>query len=134
MKRLLYLILKKDMIKKLSKLHGEQFIDDVMKTFGVPSNLMDKYNNQHIRYQVPDRIKKDIDDVLYKRLRLLVDYACKNIHEEIEVRIRTVNDDCTKNYFTIQICYSNGISNYKINTKTLEVFLWSNDELIKIDI
>ena len=43
MKRILYLILKKDMIKKLSKKHGEQFIDDVMETFEMPTNLMDKY-------------------------------------------------------------------------------------------
>jgi len=35
------------MIKKLSQKHGEQFIDDVMETFGIPSNLMDKfYKNQ----------------------------------------------------------------------------------------
>ena len=44
-KKLLYIILKKDMVKKLRKKHGEQFVDDVMATFGVPTNLMDKYNN-----------------------------------------------------------------------------------------
>ena len=49
MKKLLYKILKKDMIKKLSKKHGEQFIDDVMETFGIPSNLMDKY--KHHEYE-----------------------------------------------------------------------------------
>lgn len=38
-----YLLLKKDMIRLLSKKHGEQFIDDVMQTFGMPTNLMDKY-------------------------------------------------------------------------------------------
>ena len=38
-----YRILKKDMVKQLSKKHGEQFIDDVMDTFGMPTNLMDKY-------------------------------------------------------------------------------------------
>lgn len=37
---ILYRILKNDMIKKLSAKHGEQFIDDVMGTFGVPTNLM----------------------------------------------------------------------------------------------
>jgi hypothetical protein len=37
-----YLILKKDMIKRLSKKHGKQFIDDVMKTFDIPTNLMNK--------------------------------------------------------------------------------------------
>ena len=41
--RPLYLLLKKDMIRLLSKKHGEQFIDDVMQTFGMPTNLMDKY-------------------------------------------------------------------------------------------
>lgn len=40
MKRLLYLILKKDMIKKLAKKHGEQFIDDVMETFEMPTNIL----------------------------------------------------------------------------------------------
>ena len=41
--RPLYLLLKKDMIRLLSKKHGEQFIDDVMQTFEIPTNLMDKY-------------------------------------------------------------------------------------------
>jgi hypothetical protein len=41
--RILYRLLKKDMVNKLSKKHGEQFIDDVMQTFGMPTNLMDKY-------------------------------------------------------------------------------------------
>lgn len=43
MKRLLYWLLKKDMIRRLSKKHGEQFIDDVMETFGMPTNFMSKY-------------------------------------------------------------------------------------------
>jgi len=38
-----YLLLKKDMVKRLSEKHGEQFIDDVMETFGMPTNFMDKY-------------------------------------------------------------------------------------------
>lgn len=38
-----YLLLKKDMVKRLSEKHGEQFIDDVMDTFGMPTNLMNKY-------------------------------------------------------------------------------------------
>jgi hypothetical protein len=42
MKHLLYLILKKDMIKRLRKKHGEQFIDDVMETFGIPTNLLEE--------------------------------------------------------------------------------------------
>lgn len=41
--RLFYLLLKKDMVKRLSEKHGEQFIDDVMETFGMPTNLIDKY-------------------------------------------------------------------------------------------
>lgn len=38
-----YILLKKDMVNRLSEKHGEQFIDDVMETFGMPTNLMDKY-------------------------------------------------------------------------------------------
>lgn len=38
-----YLLLKKDMVRRLSKKHGEEFIDDVMETFEIPTNLMDKY-------------------------------------------------------------------------------------------
>ena len=38
-----YLLLKKDMVKRLSEKHGKQFIDDVMETFGMPTNFMDKY-------------------------------------------------------------------------------------------
>jgi hypothetical protein len=45
MKKLLYKILKRDMIKKLSVKHGEQFIDDVMESFGMPTNLL--YNETH---------------------------------------------------------------------------------------
>jgi hypothetical protein len=45
MKKLLYLLLKKDMIKKLSKKHGTQFIDDVMATFGMPTDTTNEYLN-----------------------------------------------------------------------------------------
>ena len=45
MKKLLYLLLKKDMIKKLSKKHGTQFIDDVMTTFGMPTDTTNEYLN-----------------------------------------------------------------------------------------
>jgi predicted solute-binding protein len=31
------------MIKRLRKKHGEQFTDDVMETFGIPTNLMEEY-------------------------------------------------------------------------------------------
>lgn len=42
MKRILYLLLKNDMIKRLSEKHGEQLIDDVMETFGMPTNLLEQ--------------------------------------------------------------------------------------------
>ena len=45
MKKLLYLLLKKDMIKKLSKKHGTQFVDDVMETFGMPTDTTNGYLN-----------------------------------------------------------------------------------------
>jgi hypothetical protein len=45
MKRILYLILKKDMVKKLSKKHGTQFVDDVMATFGMPTDTTNEYLN-----------------------------------------------------------------------------------------
>lgn len=41
--KILYLILKKDMIQKLNKKHGEQFIDDVMETFDISTNFMKNY-------------------------------------------------------------------------------------------
>lgn len=37
-KKLLYRILRKDMIRRLKVKHGEQFIEDVMQTFGLPFN------------------------------------------------------------------------------------------------
>ena len=40
MKKLLYKILKKDMVNKLREKHGEQFVDDVMKTFEIPTNFL----------------------------------------------------------------------------------------------
>lgn len=46
--KILYKILKNDMIKKLSDKHGEQFIDDVMETFGIPTTLLkDALNNKN---------------------------------------------------------------------------------------
>lgn len=41
--RLLYLILKKDMIRKLRKDYGTHFTDNVMKTFGMPTDLTNEY-------------------------------------------------------------------------------------------
>lgn len=43
MKKILYLLLKKDMIKKLSKKHGTQFVDNVMATFGMPTDTTNEY-------------------------------------------------------------------------------------------
>ena len=42
--KLLYRILKKDMIEKLRDKHGEQFIDDIMKTFNMPT----KYEQEEL--------------------------------------------------------------------------------------
>lgn len=39
MKRILYQILKKDMVKRLSQKHGDQFIHDVLSDFGLNSNI-----------------------------------------------------------------------------------------------
>ena len=43
MKTILYRILKKDMIIKLSKKHGTQFVDDVMLAFGIPTDTTNDY-------------------------------------------------------------------------------------------
>jgi hypothetical protein len=46
MKKLLYLLLKKDMIKKLrSKNYGTQFIDNVMEAFDMPTDTANEYIN-----------------------------------------------------------------------------------------
>lgn len=43
MKKLLYLLLKKDMIKKLSSRYGSQLVDNVMETFGMPTDTTNDY-------------------------------------------------------------------------------------------
>jgi hypothetical protein len=43
MKKILYLILKKDMIKILSEKRGTQFVDDVMSIFGMPTDTTNEY-------------------------------------------------------------------------------------------
>jgi hypothetical protein len=43
MKKLLYLYLKKDMIKKLSKNCGCEMVDYVMNIFEMPTNKCDEY-------------------------------------------------------------------------------------------
>lgn len=46
--KILYKILKNNMIEKLSDKHDEQFIDDVMETFGIPTTLLkDALNNKN---------------------------------------------------------------------------------------
>jgi len=59
MKKLLYLFLKKDMIKKLSKKHGGQFIDDVMETFGMPTDMKNE-----TRGKPTDMVKDDYSETL----------------------------------------------------------------------
>lgn len=52
MKRLLYLILKKDMIRRLrSKKYGSQLIDDVMEAFDMPTDFTIRY--RHPKNEVP---------------------------------------------------------------------------------
>ena len=41
--KILYKILKKDMINKLRERHGEQFVDDVMGIFGMPTDTTNDY-------------------------------------------------------------------------------------------
>jgi len=68
MKRLLYWLLKKDMIKRLKQKHGEQFVDDVMETFGMPTNFMSKDLKQKnidlAAEEVADSVQYDVGDVL----------------------------------------------------------------------
>lgn len=45
--KLMYLYLKKDMIKKLRENHGTQFVDNVMETFKMPTNLTNEYLNSN---------------------------------------------------------------------------------------
>jgi hypothetical protein len=54
MKRLLYLMIKKDMIKRLRKKHGTQFTDDVMETFGIPTSLTQEYQTSLKNYATKD--------------------------------------------------------------------------------
>jgi len=89
MKKILYRVLKKDMIKKLSKKHGEQFIDDVTETFGIPTNLMkesitkvdyiEEVNDLPI-FEHDDPIEKPITSfVYYFLLFLLIVFAIATI-------------------------------------------------------
>lgn len=58
MKRLLYLILKKDMIRKLSLKHGTQFVDNVMETFGMPTNTTQDYLDSLKEFQVYEKTEE----------------------------------------------------------------------------
>lgn len=42
MKKILYRILKNDIINKLREKHGEQFVDDVMGSLGMPTNFLEE--------------------------------------------------------------------------------------------
>jgi len=43
MKRILYFLLKKDIMKRLSKNRGAQFVDDVMSILGMPTDTTNEY-------------------------------------------------------------------------------------------
>ena len=43
MKRILLRLLKKEIIKKLSKKYGTQFVDNVMEALDMPTNLTDDF-------------------------------------------------------------------------------------------
>lgn len=84
MKRLLYFILKKDIIKKLKKAHvGSQIIDDVTMVLGIPSNLMTGYiYNEELIKEIKTEIqnlnkktRSDIDDMMSRK-----DEQIKEIH------------------------------------------------------
>ena len=58
MKYILYRILKKDMIKRMRNAHrGEQFIDDVMEIFGIPTNFM-REDNRKMQDHILEAIEK----------------------------------------------------------------------------
>lgn len=43
MKRILYFLLKKDIMKRLSEKRGTQFVDDVMAILGMPTDTTNEY-------------------------------------------------------------------------------------------
>ena len=53
MKRLLYLLLRKDMIRRLRVYHGSQFTNDVLETFG-----LDRIGVPHMRNPPPPPVRK----------------------------------------------------------------------------
>lgn len=77
---ILYRILKHDMINKLKVKHGEQFIDDVMETFGIPSNLMDNIH-AGLPKVVDDKVGKkhvcDCHPTVPERLKNVLNTKCR---------------------------------------------------------
>jgi hypothetical protein len=77
---ILYKILKHDMINKLKVKHGEQFIDDVMETFGIPSNLMDNIH-AGLPKVVDDKVGKkhicDCHPTVPERLKNMLNTKCR---------------------------------------------------------
>lgn len=75
---MLYKVLKHDMVNKLKVKHGEQFIDDIMKTFGVPSNLMcqhtsisdrmaaHEYEQLHKTHDASKKMDKEVESFVNK--------------------------------------------------------------------
>ena len=58
-KKILYRILKNDIINKLREKHGEQFVDDVMNSLDIPTNFMEKgFPNNGSWWLVQSKIKK----------------------------------------------------------------------------
>ena len=47
------------MIKKLSKKHGTQFVDDVMATFGMPTDTTNEYVNSLKQTEKCERLETD---------------------------------------------------------------------------
>lgn len=81
MKKLLlkpfYLLLKRDMVNRLSEKHGEQFIDDVMETFDMPTNLMQSYYETAENLGVQETVMqtyddKPVSDIKWTRYKIIV--------------------------------------------------------------
>lgn len=81
MKKLLlkpfYLLLKRDMVNRLSEKHGEQFIDDVMETFDMPTNLMQSYYETAENLGVQETVMqtyddKPVSDIKWTRYKIVV--------------------------------------------------------------
>jgi hypothetical protein len=84
MKKLLYLYLKKDMVKKLSKNCGCEMVDYVMRIFEMPTNKCDEYLKSLEQTQCksqPDLKQSDYIEVaerLYKHVNPTSKMNCPN--------------------------------------------------------